>query len=150
MTALQTLPRWKRYNLRHPARRKAVTKRYRLANRISRNAAKREWAKRNRAHVREYQAGWTARQPPNFWNRWPSRPPRRQRKPGRTYQENLEANRQLRAQFRRELSESYLRPQARKSGVPPTELKTQIRLWRTKRLFGTLAVAGVLKANLNP
>ena len=105
----QRLPRWKRYNLRHPERRKATAKKYREANREKRNASKREWAKRNAEHVRQYQSEWTEKQPPKFWQRWPSRPPQKSRKPGRTYQQEIEANKILRRKMRTKISDSYLR-----------------------------------------
>lgn len=83
--------------------------RSRAKHRDKRNAQKRSWAKRNREHVRAYQSAWLAKQPPRFWTRWPSRPPERKRKPGRTYLEILESNRLLRAKMRAEISDSYLR-----------------------------------------
>lgn len=83
--------------------------RYRQKNREKRNAQKREWAERNKEHVRKYQAQWASKQPAQFWNRWPSRPPQRTRKPGRTYAQQLEANRIIRQKQRENLSDSYLR-----------------------------------------
>lgn len=91
------------------ARQLAQFKAYRLRNREKRNAQKREWAKRNRWRVAEYQKQWISKQPDRYWDRWPSRPQRRQRKPGRSYAQTLEANRVLRAKNRKQLSDSYLR-----------------------------------------
>lgn len=103
------LPRWKRYDMVHPERRRDAQQRYRIKNRERRNAQKREWYKRNKKHVQEYQKAWIAKQPDKFWNRWPSRPPQRKRKPGRTYSEKLQANRTAQAKVRAELGDSYLR-----------------------------------------
>jgi hypothetical protein len=105
----QSLPRCKRYNLRHPDRRKATAKKYREANRAKRNAYKREWAKRNAEHVRQYQSAWIEKQQPNFWQRWPSRPPQKSRKPGRNSAQAIEANKILRQKMRATISDSYLR-----------------------------------------
>lgn len=83
--------------------------RYRAKNREKRNAQKREWYWRNRERVRVYKSAWQKRQPAGYWKRWPSHKPERPRRPGRSYAENLEANRKLRARNRANLSESYLR-----------------------------------------
>lgn len=95
--------------LERRAKRLESFKRYRARNRDRRNTEKREWAKRNRNHVQEYQKSWIAKQPPNFWQRWPSRPPQKTRNPGRTYQQEIEANKLLRQKMREVISDSYLR-----------------------------------------
>jgi hypothetical protein len=112
------------YPITRKAKARARQARYRAKHHEKRNREKRDWAKRNREHVRAYQAAWTAKQPAQFWNRWPSRPPRRTRKPGRTYVEKLEVNRKLRAKMRAELGDSYLRGwMSRESGyrIKPKE-----------------------------
>lgn len=106
---MEHIPRWKRYAERHPERKKASADKYRAANREKRNACKREWAKQNKEHVRKYQEQWTAKQPPRFWRRWPSSPPQRDRKPGRTYEQILAANNEARRANRKNISDSYLR-----------------------------------------
>jgi hypothetical protein len=104
-----SIPRWKRYAEKYPERKKASADRYRAANREKRNACKREWAKRNKEHVRKYQEQWTAKQPPLYWFRWQSRPPQRTRKPGRTYEQTLEAHKEARKLDRQKIGDSYLR-----------------------------------------
>lgn len=103
------IPKWKRYNLRHPERRKASYEKYRLKNRTKRNAQRRDWGVQNKDRIRVYMVEWLSKQPAKFWNRWPSRQPQRNRKPGRSYEQQLQANRLCRAQACKDLRDSYLR-----------------------------------------
>ena len=106
---MESIPRWKRYAEKYPERKKASADKYRAANREKRNACKREWAKRNKEHVRKYQEQWMAKQPPLYWFRWQSRPPQRTRTPGRTYEQTLEAHKEARKLDRQKIGDSYLR-----------------------------------------
>ena len=138
------MTRWQRYNLRHPDRRKAAAARYRAKNREKRNAQKREWARRNVEHVRKYQAQWASKQPAKFWNHWPSRPPQRTRKPGRTRMQTIEANRAIQRRQRDVLSNSYLRPQAVLRMKPIDTVRNSIALKRSRKVLNLFAALETL------